>query len=85
LTEIHIRKLVFETFSLQWQVKYYKSQHEFATDTIQGISGYMNLCKGSANTDEDCHSKKKGKTEDISRIRGGGNMNKYDKNQKKGN
>jgi hypothetical protein len=46
-------------------VEYYKSQHKFATDTIQGIIGYMNLCKGSADTDEDCCSKKKWKTEDF--------------------
>jgi hypothetical protein len=68
LTEIQIRKLVFETFPSQWQVEYYKSQREFATDTIQGITGYMNLCKGSADTDEDRRSKKKRKTEEFSRI-----------------
>jgi hypothetical protein len=45
----------------------------------------MNLCTGYVDTDEDCRSKKKRKTEEFSRIRGGGSTNKYDKNKKKGN
>jgi hypothetical protein len=80
LTEIQIRKLVFETFPSQWQTEYYKSQREFATDAIQGIIGYMNLCKGLADTDEERRIKKKQKTDDIIRVRGG-NSTKYDKNK----
>jgi hypothetical protein len=81
LTEIQIRKLVFETFPAIWQTEYYKSQREFATDTIQGIIGYMNLCKGSADTDEE-RRKKKRKPDDTPRAHGG---NKNDKNKNKGN
>jgi hypothetical protein len=81
LTEIQIRKLVFETFPSIWQTEYYKSQREFATDTIQGIIGYMNLCQGSADTDKE-RRKKKRRTDDTPCAHGG---NKNDTNKNKGN
>ena len=76
INDANKKKIIFESFRVDWQTDFKKSSNTVANSTLTEIISYMNLCK----TVSDGKLENRKKRQRTDRIRGGGGPNNNNNN-----